>query len=219
MCGGKKMKIQYLGHACFRIISSLGTAIVCDPYNEKVGFNLPKVSCDVVTVSHRHEDHDCLEAVSGNPAVLEKEVCLAVDDVAVQSLKCWHDDKGGKLRGENFVFCFLVDGLKVVHMGDVGELNEDLAKRLYRCDVLLLPVGGVYTVDATGAKWYVDKIQPKITIPMHYKSKGHNFEIDGVEKFTKLFDPAKVKFLPYETLVLEDVPQEESVVVLERYSD
>lgn len=214
------MKIQYLGHACFRLISSIGTAIICDPYkSDMVGFSMPKVSCDVVTISHHHDDHDCLDEVWGTPSVLEGEVAVAADDVAIQSIKCFHDDKMGKLRGENHVFCFLIDGLKVVHMGDVGEKNEELARRLQGCDVLLLPVGGIYTVDAEGAKWYVDKIQPKVVVPMHYKTAEHNFEIDGVEKFLQLFPLEQVRHLHTETLLLEDVPQEFFVAVLDRYCD
>lgn len=214
------MKIQYLGHSCFRIISSMGTAIICDPYKGKmVGFSIPKVSCDVVTISHHHDDHDCVDEVWGNPAVLDGEISFAADDIAMQSIKCFHDDQNGKLRGENYVFCFLVDGLKVVHMGDVGEKNAELAARLFGCDVLLLPIGGTYTIDADGAKWYTDKIQPKIIIPMHYKTAEHNFEIDGVEKFLQLFPAEQVRHLHTETLTLDDEPREFFVAVLERYCD
>lgn len=214
------MKIQYLGHSCFRIISATGTAIICDPYkSQMVGFSMPKVSCDVATISHHHDDHDCLDEVWGNPAVLEGEVAVAADDIAIQSIKCWHDDAQGKLRGENYVFCFLVDGLKVVHMGDIGERNMQLAQKLYSCDVLLLPVGGTFTVDADGAKWYVDQIQPAVTVPMHYKTAEHAFEIDGVEKFLQLFPAECVKKPHCETLTLDDAPEQRQIVVLDRYED
>ena len=216
------MKIQYLGHASFRLISELGTAVICDPYkSDMVGFEMPKLSCDVVTVSHNHGDHAAVDEVKGNPPVLEKEVYLAADDVAIQSIHTFHDDKQGKLRGENYVFCFLVDGLKIVHMGDVGCLDEKLAETLRACDVLLLPTGGVFTVDPAGAKWYVDKIQPKIVIPMHYKTSEHNFDIAPLEDFTKLFAPNQVRFAGSETLVLNDAPQNETpqIVVLDRYRD
>lgn len=214
------MRIQYMGHSCFRIISETGTAVMTDPYDESAGL-LSAVSADVVTVSHRHHDHDFVEGVSGNPAVLEKEVYLACDDIAIQSIHSFHDDKKGALRGENFVFCFLVDGLKVVHMGDVGELNEDLAKQIALCDVLMIPVGGVFTVDAAGAKWYVDKVRPKIVLPMHYKTAEHRFEIDSLDKFTNLFNADDVRYQHSETLVLEDVPENTTprVVILDKYRD
>ena len=219
---GGKMKIQYLGHSCFRLISDLGTAVICDPYNgEMVGFDMPKLSCDLVTISHSHADHAAVDEVKGNPPVLEKEVALAADDVAVESLHTFHDDKKGKQRGDNYVFCFLVDGLKIVHLGDVGCLDEKLAAKIHGCDVLLLPIGGIFTVDAHGAKWYVDKVQPKIVIPMHYKTAEHSFNIGTLDEFLKLFPSEQVTFVKSETLTLVDEPQNSApqITVLERYED
>lgn len=199
----------------------MNTAVICDPYSaETVGFAMPKLSCDVVTVSHRHRDHDCTEEVKGFPAVLEGEVRLAADDVAIESIPCFHDDKQGKLRGKNTAFCFLTDGLKIVHMGDIGELNEELAEKISGCDVLLLPVGGVYTVDANGADWYVKKVRPKIVIPMHYKTDRHAFELNSLDEFLALQNPQKIKFAHTETLVLNDIPETEGqIVVLEPYTE
>ncbi|MCM1290179.1 MAG: MBL fold metallo-hydrolase [Corallococcus sp.] len=216
------MKIQYLGHSCFRMISQMGTTIVTDPYaGDFVGFDMPRLSCDVVTISHRHRDHDYIKGVAGNPALLEKDVRLAADDVAIQSIFCHHDDQHGRLRGENYVFCFLVDGLKIVHMGDVGEVDDDLAKKIYGCDVLMLPVGGIYTVNAEQAKQYVDKVNPKIVLPMHYKTDKHKFDLDSLDKFTDLFDAASVRRLESETLVLDDLPGNvrPKVIVLNVYED
>ena len=214
------MKIQYLGHSCFRLISEGGTAVITDPYDSNmVGLALPKLSCDVVTISHHHGDHDYVEGVRGNPALLEGAVAVAADDVAITSLHSYHDDKKGKLRGENFVFCFLIDGIKVVHMGDIGEVDDQLAAQIHGCDVLLLPVGGVFTVDARGAKAYVDKIQPKIVIPMHYKTDKHKFDLGTLDEFVKLFDSASVRYQHSETLVLDDQPDNAhpQVIVLDVY--
>lgn len=213
------MKIQYLGHSCFRIISQLNTAVLCDPYCGKmVGFAMPQLSCDVVTISHHHQDHDCVDEVKGTPAVLEGEVNIAADDIAICSKETFHDDKQGKLRGKNMVFCFLVDGLRVVHMGDVGVFDEGIANFAEGCDVLLLPVGGVYTVDAKQANKYVQQIRPKIVVPMHYKTPLHNFEIDTVDKFLALQQPNNITFAPNETLVLEDAPKQGTqIVVLQPY--
>ena len=216
------MKIQYLGHSCFRLISDIGTAVICDPYkSDMVGFAMPKLSCDLVTISHNHADHAAIEEVKGNPPLLEKEVALAADDVAITSIHTFHDEEQGALRGDNYVFCFLVDGLKIVHMGDVGCLDESLAATICGCDVLLLPVGGVFTVDAAGAKWYVDKVKPKIVVPMHYKTEELSFNLAPVEEFLHLFNDTQIRFAHTETLLLEDAPQNTvtQIVVLDKYQD
>lgn len=216
------MKLQYLGHASFRIISEMGTTVVCDPFKgDWVGFEMARVRCDVVTMSHHHGDHDCMDSIIGSPAELDVEIACAADDIAVESIATYHDDVKGAKRGQNLVFCFLVDGLKVVHMGDIGCLDDNVVAKIKNCDVLLMPVGGTFTVDAVGAKWYVDQVQPKIVVPMHYKTAEHNFDVDGVDKFLSLFDTADVQILGADTLTLYDVPANEhtKVVVLERFKD
>ena len=186
------MKLQYLGHASFRIISEMGTTVVCDPFKaDWVGFDMAKVRCDVVTISHHHGDHDCMDSIIGSPAELDEVISCAADDIAIVSYETFHDDAKGAKRGKNLVFTFLVDGLKVVHMGDIGCLDPKVVEKIKGCDLLLLPVGGTFTVDATGAKWYVDNALPKIVVPMHYKTDEHDFTVDGVEKladFSRAFD-------------------------------
>lgn len=216
------MKLQYLGHACFRIISEMGTTVVCDPYDGKmVGFDMARVRCDVVTVSHHHGDHDCMDGILGNPAVLDEVISCAADDVAVESFATFHDDERGAKRGSNLVFSFLVDGLKVVHMGDVGCLDEEIVAKIKGCDVLLLPVGGTFTVDAKGAKWYVDEAQPKIVVPMHYKTDEHGFNVDGVDKFLAQFSGADITRSESDTLTLFDAPDNDRTkfVTLQRFKD
>ena len=216
------MKIQYLGHASFRIVSEMGTTVVCDPYkSDWVGFEMARVRCDVVTISHHHGDHDCMDSIIGTPAELDVEIACAADDIAIESIESFHDDEKGAKRGKNLVFTFLVDGLKVVHMGDIGCLDEKVVAKIKHCDVLLLPVGGTFTVDAAGAKWYVDNVQPSIVVPMHYKTDEHDFKVDGVDKFLSLFAPNQVKVSSSDTLTLYDAPEnsEPEVIVLQRFKD
>lgn len=216
------MKLQYLGHASFRIISEMGTTVVCDPFkSDWVGFDMARVRCDVVTMSHHHGDHDCMDSIIGSPAELDVEIACAADDIAVESIATYHDDVKGAKRGQNLVFCFLVDGIKVVHMGDIGCLDDNVVAKIKNCDVLLMPVGGTFTVEAVGAKWYVDQVQPKIVVPMHYKTDEHNFDVDGVDKFLSLFAPADVQQSGADTLTLYDVPDNThtKVLVLERFKD
>lgn len=216
------MKIQYLGHSSFRLISEMGTTIVCDPYSsDMVGLNMPSVRADVVTMSHHHNDHDCTENVLGSPAELDVEVTCCADDVAIRSFLTFHDDEKGVKRGKNLVFAFNIDGLNVVHMGDIGCKDLDVVKNVYGCDVLLLPVGGVYTVDAEGAKWYVDQVKPKIVLPMHYMTESHKFKLGGLEEFLSLFDEKQIKRLAADSLTLYDAPQnlETEIVTLQKYVD
>lgn len=215
------MKIQYLGHACFRIISEMGTTIVCDPYSPAmVGLNMPRVRTDVVTMSHHHNDHDCMDCIIGAPAELDVEVTCCADDIAITTVPTFHDDEKGAKRGKNIVFVFEVDGLKVAHMGDVGCLDENVVNALVGCDVMMLPVGGVFTVDAAGAKWYVDKVNPKVVLPMHYMTAKHKFKLGGVEEFLSLFDKSQIT-RGGDSYVLYDVPQNDKpqIIVLDMFDD
>ena len=209
------MKIQYLGHSCFRLISEMGTTVVCDPYSSTmVGLNMPTVRTDVVTMSHHHKDHDCMDNVLGSPAELDMEVTCCADDFAIRSIPTFHDDEKGAKRGNNLVFTFNVDGLNVVHMGDIGCKDMNVVKNIYGCDVLMLPVGGVFTVDAQGAKWYVDQVKPKIVIPMHYMTANHKFELGTLDEFISLFDEKQVQRLDADSLTLYDAPQNDDVHVI-----
>ncbi|MDE7454444.1 MAG: MBL fold metallo-hydrolase [Clostridia bacterium] len=216
------MKIQYLGHSCFRLISDMGTTVVCDPYSSSmVGLNMPSVRCDVVTMSHHHNDHDCMDNVLGTPAELDAEITCCADDIAISTISTFHDDEKGAKRGNNLVFVFEAEGLKVAHMGDVGCLDDNVVNKLKCCDVLLLPVGGVYTVDANGAKRYVDEINPKIVIPMHYMTSSHKFALNSLDEFLSLFDEKQVIRSNNDSLTLYDNPQNDQpqVIVLNMFED
>ncbi len=183
------MKIKYLGHSCFRLTESTGTTIVCDPYDESVGYNMNETSADAVTVSHHHYDHDCLKKIKGNPVVLDKETGYELPGVEINSIKSFHDECRGKKRGENIIFKFRMDGLDICHLGDLGEAcSTDLIEMILPVHVLLIPVGGKYTLDAKMAKEYVDRIMPDVVIPMHYRDKGCNLDIDKVDDFIDEFD-------------------------------
>ena len=187
------MKIRYLGHSSFQLIESTGTTIVTDPYSDKLGCAMPGVTADAVTVSHRHYDHDAVEKVGGSPVVIEKEGSYDLPGVEINSIKSYHDNEEGRLRGENIIFKFSMDGIEVCHLGDIGEeCSTELIEALLPVDVLLIPVGGEYTIDAEQAKEYVDRIMPDIVIPMHYREKGKRLDVDKVDAFTDLFDEEEV---------------------------
>lgn len=183
------MKIKYLGHSSFLLTESTGTSIVCDPYSEQIGYVMPKVSADAVTVSHHHYDHDNLAAVGGNPVILDKEQGYELSGVVINAIKSFHDDDSGAKRGENVIFKFRMDGLDVCHLGDLGEeCSAELIEAILPVNILLIPVGGNYTIDAAMAKEYVDRIMPDVVIPMHYRTKGCNIDIEKVDEFVSLFE-------------------------------
>lgn len=183
------MKIRYLGHSSFLLTESTGTAVVTDPYGSKVGYDMPKVGADAVTVSHHHFDHDNVKAVEGEPVILDKEQGYELPGVVINAIKSNHDGMGGALRGENVIFKFRMDGLDVCHLGDLGEeCSSELIEAILPVNVLLIPVGGNYTIDAKMAKEYVDRLMPDVVIPMHYRCKGCEIDIDKVDEFVELFE-------------------------------
>lgn len=190
------MKVQWLGHSCFKLEESTGTTIVTDPYNSYVGYPMPEVCADVVTVSHNHNDHNKSELVKGEPIILNSQGVFEVKGVHIRSLKTAHDKSNGSVRGENLIFQFRMDGVEVCHMGDIGEeCNAILAEALMPTNILLIPIGGNYTIDATEAKEFVDKLMPDIVIPMHFRTKDCNFDIARLNEFISLFDRDEVEYL------------------------
>ncbi len=188
------MKIKYLGHSCFLLTESTGTAVVCDPYDGSIGYSMPPVKADAVTISHHHYDHDCIKCVGGNPVVLDKEQGYELPGVVINAVKSYHDNSMGAERGENVIFKFRMDGLDVCHLGDLGEdCTPELIEAILPVNVLLIPVGGNYTIDAAMAKEYVDRIMPDVVIPMHYRIKGCNLDIDKADGFMSEFDDENVE--------------------------
>lgn len=179
------MKIQYLGHSCFRL-EAQGTSVVTDPYGD-VGFALPQLTADAVTVSHFHYDHCNVQAVS-SPRVISAAGEYTVGAFRIIGKERAHDEAGGRKRGKTVAFRFEAEGLSLLHLGDVGEpCSEALFADLGRADVLLLPVGGNYTIGGEEAARYVKRFRPAFAIPMHFMQKGLTVDIGGPEPFLRRF--------------------------------
>ncbi len=186
------MKLEYYGHSCFRLTFPSGTRIVTDPYGQ-IGYSLPPIGAEVVTVSHGHYDHCNVGAVSGSPAVLSAPVSREIGGVRISAVSSFHDEVGGAKRGKNLIFRFQADGLEVCHLGDLGEpIDARLTEALRSADVLLIPVGGHYTIDGAEAGRYVESLAPKIAVPMHYYTPGLQVDIKGVERFLSRFGAEQV---------------------------
>jgi len=178
------MNIKWLGHASFVITADGGTKIITDPYESGGGLSYGEIteSADIVTVSHDHFDHNNISAVGGNPQVVKGTA--QARGIDFQGIPSFHDDSGGKQRGKNTIFCFAVDGVKICHLGDLGHrLSDEQLVGVGAVDVLLVPVGGTYTIDAAAATSVCEKLKPRVVIPMHYKTNKCDFPIAGVEDF------------------------------------
>lgn len=176
------MKIRWLGHACFLITAASGTRILTDPYDDSIGYKLGKVEAEVVTVSHDHFDHGHVRRVSTPHQVMKSSG--SAHGIGFKGVKTDHDREGGRQRGANVVFVFEVDGIRVAHLGDLGHvLTPAQEKEIGPVDVILLPVGGVYTINANEASQVAESLNPKIVIPMHFKTKDLSFDLDPIDRF------------------------------------
>ena len=188
------MKIQWLGHSAFKLTESTGSSIITDPFDPAmVGYGMAYLTCDAITSSHGHGDHNNFRGVKGNPIIINQPGSFEVNGIKVSSVASYHDGEEGASRGKNIIYRFRLDGINVCHLGDIGEeCTPELTEQLIPVNILLIPVGGTFTIDAEQAKEYVDKIMPDVVIPMHYKTKHTDFDIDKVDKFLKLFDDENV---------------------------
>jgi L-ascorbate metabolism protein UlaG (beta-lactamase superfamily) len=161
-----------------------GTKIVTDPFDGSVGYKIPKIEADIVTVSHDHYDHNYVEAVQGDPEVIKSPGEHSAGGVKIKGIPAFHDEVKGAKRGANVVYIYEIDGLRVCHVGDLGHLlSKAQAEEIGKVDVLLIPVGGTFTLDAEGAAAVVEQLAPKVTIPMHFKTPAVSMPIDPVDKF------------------------------------
>ncbi|MDR3561642.1 MAG: MBL fold metallo-hydrolase [Negativicutes bacterium] len=178
------MKIKWLGHSCFLLTSVSGIRIVIDPFNETVGYKVPSEEADIVSTSHDHFDHNYVQAIKGPFKRIDKPGHFSESGIEIVGIPTFHDEAGGSKRGQNIIFKFTVDGLNICHCGDLGHvLSAEQAKALGAVDVLLVPVGGFYTIGPDEAAAVVKLLKPKVIIPMHFKTPPIEFPIAGVDQF------------------------------------
>jgi len=176
------MQLTWYGHSCFLLTSESGYSILTDPCDQDTGYDLHDISCDAVTISHEHRDHNCLAIVAGTPTILRTPGDHLAGGIPVTGFNSFHDDASGAHRGENIVFLYQIDGLKVLHLGDLGHmLSDETIETIGDVDILLAPIGGVYTINAAIATELADRLHAKVLIPMHYKTPVLHFNIEGLE--------------------------------------
>lgn len=213
------MKIQYLGHSCFEI-KNREVSVITDPYDTKmVGLKFPKTEADIVTVSHQHPDHNFVAGVGVSPVVFDYPGDYEAKGVKIFGFQSWHDKSQGSERGENIIFKIIMDGIIVTHLGDLGEMpSRELLDELEDTDILLVPVGGTFTINTAEAAEVVKTIKPAVTIPMHYQVSNLNPEqfgsLTGAEEFLKLMGKEGLTpITKFEAKSEEELPENEVVLL------
>ena len=183
------MNISWYGHSWFKIQTKAkrggeDVVIITDPFDKSIGLRRPQGQANIVTVSHNHNDHNDTELLKGDFFVADSPGEFSIQGVTIEGISSFHDNKEGLDRGRNTIFVFETEDLRVCHLGDLGhELTEDQIDAIGDVDILMIPIGGTYTLDAKGAKKVVGQIEPKIIIPMHYKIDGLTIELDDETEF------------------------------------
>ena len=209
------MEITWLGHSCFRIKGRQAT-VVTDPYAPTLGYSLGKPKADIVTISHQHEGHSYAQGVDDTRKVVSGPGEYEIGGVLIIGIATFHDNVGGATRGKNTVYVMEVDEISVCHLGDLGHvLTTDQVEELGEVDLLLLPVGGVSTINAATAAEVVRQLEPKVVIPMHYKTQALSWELEPVERFLKEIGAKEVESRPKLSFTRASLPDNTQVFLLD----
>ena len=207
------MIIRWLGHACF-YCQGEGLGLLTDPFDQQVGYPLPAVEADLVTVSHDHYDHNAVDLLPGEPEVIRRPGEHKYRSLLVKGYSVYHDEVKGAKRGENIIFTWEMDGVCLCHLGDLGHrLDAKTIEAVGEVDILMVPVGGVYTIDAQEALEVVKQLKPRVVIPMHYKTPHLSFELGALDNFTRYFE--RIRREKHWQGTKDDRPSEQEVVVLD----
>jgi L-ascorbate metabolism protein UlaG (beta-lactamase superfamily) len=205
------MLIKWLGHSSF-YIETEGHTILTDPFDESVRYPTKFPAADIVTVSHEHSDHNAIERVPNKKAIVRGNVEKVIDGIIFKGIGAFHDEEQGLKRGLVTIFRIEAEGISVVHLGDLGTtLTKEQIDALTPVNILLVPVGGYYTIDADHAHKVVESLNPNITIPMHYKTDYTNFNIKGVDLFLK---GKKYTEKDYLDITKDTLPKENEIILL-----
>ena len=209
------MEISWLGHSCFRIKGTQAT-VVTDPYSPDLGYSLGKPTARIVTVSHQHPGHAYVEGIGGEPRRVTGPGEYEISGVLIIGLSTFHDGEKGSQRGKNTVYLIEVDEVAVCHLGDLGHvLTIEQVEELDNVDVLLLPVGGVSTINATMAAEVVRQLEPKVVVPMHYQTEALKRNLEPVDRFLKEMGVKEISSRPKLSLTKANLPLGTNVFLLD----
>jgi len=206
--------ITWLGHSCFRIKGNQAV-IITDPFPPDLGYSLGKQTADIVTVSHQHPSHSYFKGIGGEPRIINGPGEYEISNVLIIGIATYHDAVNGQSRGKNTIYLMEIDGVAVCHLGDIGHvLSDEHVEEMGNVDVLLLPVGGGSTINATMAAEVIRKLEPKAVLPMHYKTQAIDRELDPVDDFLREMGMGQVEPRPKLSVSKSNLPISTQVFVL-----
>jgi len=214
------MIIAWKGQSCFQISTSQRknglVSIVIDPFSNDIGLRVPKLQADILLITHDHYDHNNIKAVSGEPFVINGPGEYDTKEIFIQGIPAFHDSSQGAEKGKITIYTIETEGIRLCHLGDFGqkELSSDQIEKIGEVDILMIPVGGTYTINAEEAMKIMSQIEPKITIPIHYKIPKLKIKLDGVDKFLKALGIKSLQPLPKLSIKKKDISEEEAKVIL-----
>lgn len=207
-------KITWAGQSCFQISVSNAkdhsADIVIDPFDEKIGLKMPNFNADILLISHDHPGHNDVKAVKGSPFLIEGPGEYEVKGIFVQGIPSFHDDNEGKERGTNTIYIIEVEGMRFCHLGDLGQkqLTDEQLEKIGTVDVLMIPIGGTYTISSAEAPKVVGQIDPKIVIPMHFGLPKLKDDLEDVSKFLKAMGRNAIEPVDKLTVKMATLPKE-----------
>jgi L-ascorbate metabolism protein UlaG (beta-lactamase superfamily) len=209
------MEITWLGHSCFRI-KEKGVVLITDPYDSTIGYSLGRPKANIVTSSHSHPGHSFVAGIGGEPRVVRGPGEYEIADVFITGIRTFHDAEKGKNWGKNTVYLIEMDEITVCHLGDLGHtLSSEQVEEMSGVEVLMVPVGGLCTIDAAAAAEVVRLLEPRVIIPMHFKTDAVPFDLEPVADFLKEMGMKQISPEPGLSLTKSTLPHETRVVVLD----
>ena len=215
------MTINWHGQSCFQITSTHNknhqVNLVIDPFSQETGLRVPNFKADIVLTSHDHYDHNNVKAVAGDPFVINTPGEYEIKDVFIQGISSFHDPASGKEKGINIIYVIEAEQLRICHLGDFGqkELSPEQLEKIGQVDILMIPVGGTYTISSKEAIKIMAQIEPSVIIPMHYQLPKLKIKLDGLDKFLKAMGIKKIESIAKLSIKKKDIiPEEAKIIVL-----
>ncbi len=194
------MNIIWHGQSCFKITTQgqknkEKVNIIIDPYDDSVGLKIPKVEGDIFLFTHNHNDHNNRSVAGKDSFIIDSPGEYELKDIFIEGILSFHDEQKGKERGLNTIYTIEAEEIRICHLGDFGEieLSDKQLQQIGEVDILMIPVGGNYTIDAKTATKIITQVEPRIVVPMHYKIDGLKLDIDELEQFLKAIGQKSVE--------------------------